>query len=102
MIATTHGGALASLETRADSLFPLPSRAGAKLAAYLDASRFERPTLVMDLDAVAERYAALAREIVDRLPPGVRERPFAQALAIKLYLDQKEPPTREFVDRVRG
>ncbi len=35
------------------------------------------------------RYADLAREIISRLPATVREDPFTQALAIKLYLDRE-------------
>jgi len=61
MFATSHGGAAAPLRTDSDSRFPLPSRAGAKIAAFLDANRFERPTLVLDIDRVAASYGALAR-----------------------------------------
>ncbi len=64
MIATSHGGAAASFPTYADSAVAAPSGAGDagdKLARFIDAARFERPTLVVDLDAVAERYRALAR-----------------------------------------
>ncbi len=71
MIATSHGGALASLDARfdsaADSASPLPARAGGKIARFLDAGQLERPTLVVDLDAVAERYLTLARGLTDDL-----------------------------------
>jgi len=61
MIATSHGGAApALLRTYTDSADRLPSQAGDRIAAYLDAHRFERPTLVLDIEAVAERYAALS------------------------------------------
>lgn len=63
MIATSHGGAAASLDARPDS-HALPA-APDRLAAFLEASRFERPTLVVDLDAVEARYAALARGLSD-------------------------------------
>jgi len=43
------------------------------------------------------RYEELALEIVQKLPPEWRENPFAQALSIKLYLDEK---TR-YTQRVR-
>jgi transglutaminase-like putative cysteine protease len=35
------------------------------------------------------RYAALAREIIGRLPEGKRADPFAQAVAIKLWMDEE-------------
>lgn len=34
------------------------------------------------------RYAELAREIVEKLPPERREDPFAQAVAVKLWMDE--------------
>jgi ornithine decarboxylase len=60
MLATSHGGAAAPLRTTSDSAFPRPSRAGGKIAAYLDAHRFERPTLVLDIDRIEASYRALA------------------------------------------
>jgi ornithine decarboxylase len=62
MIATSHGGAVpALLQNATDSVFRLPSLAGEKIATFLDRNRFERPTLVLDIDRVAERYGALSR-----------------------------------------
>jgi ornithine decarboxylase len=60
MFATTHGGASAA-HLRSDSAFAWPSLAGDKIASCLDQTRFDRPTLVLDIDRVAECYAALAR-----------------------------------------
>ncbi|HUF86902.1 MAG TPA: type III PLP-dependent enzyme, partial [Thermohalobaculum sp.] len=64
----------------------MPAPAGDRLAAFLDASRFERPTLVLDLDAVAARYAALARGLTDargaaRIHYAVKANPHPAVLA---------------------
>jgi ornithine decarboxylase len=62
MIAASHGGAVTALfQNATDSAFRLPSQAGEKIASFLDRNRFERPTLVLDIDRVAERYGALSR-----------------------------------------
>ena len=61
MIATSHGGAAAALlRSRPDPAFRLPSQAGEKIASFLDRNRFDRPTLVLDIDRVAERSPAPA------------------------------------------
>lgn len=51
-------GGLAAAETVCN-LHPASSALTPRLARYLDHARFERPTLVMDLDAVADRYRLL-------------------------------------------
>jgi ornithine decarboxylase len=62
MIAASHGGVLtAPFQNSTESAFHLPSAAGEKIASFLDQNRFERPTLVLDIDRVAERYGALSR-----------------------------------------
>jgi len=61
MIATSHADAAASLRSYSDSVFRQPSQAGNEIASFLDQVRLDRPTLVLDIDRVAERYGALAR-----------------------------------------
>ncbi|HSF94828.1 MAG TPA: type III PLP-dependent enzyme [Thermohalobaculum sp.] len=62
MLATTHGGALAAhRQFHSDSAFAQPSRVSGKIASFLDQYRFERPTLVLDIDQVARSYGALSR-----------------------------------------
>lgn len=41
------------------------------------------------------RYAALAQQLIAELPPTLRDDPFAQALKIKLYLDENMKYSRE-------
>ena len=83
MIATSHGGAAAALRpSRPDPGFRLPSRAGEKIACFLDRNRFERPTLVLDIDRVAERYRALARGLNGvRIHYAVKANPHPQVIA---------------------
>ena len=62
MLATSLGGASgAHLRSCSDSAFSLPSQASDKIASFLDQNRCERPTLVLDIDQIAQRYGALSR-----------------------------------------
>ncbi len=83
MIATSHGGAAAAHpRPRSDPAFRLPSQAGEKIAAFLDRNRFDRPTLVLDIDRVAERYGALARGLKGvRIHYAVKANPHPQVIA---------------------
>ena len=62
MIAASHGGAgtAQSLPLSDSSAWPALCASG-KIANYLNRNRFERPTLVLDIDQVAQRYRALSR-----------------------------------------
>ncbi len=83
MIATSHGGAAAAhSRSRSDPAFRLPSQAGEKIASFLDRNSFERPTLVLDIDHVAERYQALARGLKGvRIHYAVKANPHPQVIA---------------------
>ncbi len=83
MIATSHGGAAAALlRSRPDPAFRLPSQAGEKIASFLDRNRFDRPTLVLDIDRVAERYRALAGGLAGaRIYYAVKANPHPQVIA---------------------
>ncbi len=83
MIATSHGGAAAALlRSRPDPAFRLPSQAGEKIASFLDRNRFDRPTLVLDIDRVAERYRALAGGLAGaRIHYAVKANPHPQVIA---------------------
>ncbi len=83
MIATSHGGAAAALlRSRPESAFRAPSRAGEKIAAFLDRNSFERPTLVLDIDRVAERYGVLARGLKGaRIHYAVKANPHGRVIA---------------------
>jgi len=73
-------GGLAAADTVFD--FPVPSRLNARLAGYLAGARFERPTLVMDLDAVAERYRVLDAALMPaRIHYAVKANPAPELLA---------------------
>jgi len=83
MIATSPGGATAAhLRSGSDSAFRAPSRAGGKIACFLDRNSFERPTLVLDIDRVAERYQALARGLKGvRIHYAVKANPHPRVIA---------------------
>lgn len=86
MIATSHGGAqgaaIPPLSARPESDSPAPSRVGEKIARFLEANSFERPTLVMDLDAVEARYRALARGLGEaRIHYAVKANPHPEVVA---------------------
>ena len=83
MIATSHGGAAAArLRSRPDSALRLPSQAGEKIASFLDRNSFDRPTLVLDIDRVAERYGALALGLKGaRIHYAVKANPHPQVIA---------------------
>ncbi|MGB0498813.1 MAG: type III PLP-dependent enzyme [Rubricella sp.] len=59
MFASPVGDALSVPARRLRSDFSA-TRLGAKLAAHLDTHHYDRPTLVMDLDIVEDRYRALS------------------------------------------
>ncbi len=61
---------------------PAPTALSGRLAEYLADARFDRPTLVMDLDAVAERYRLLATALSPaHIHYAVKANPAPQLLA---------------------
>jgi ornithine decarboxylase len=88
MIATSHVGAgSAALQSCSDSGFRLPSQAGEKLSSFLDQNRFDRPTLVLDIDLVEARFRALQRGLKGaRIHYAVKANPHPEVIARLLRL----------------
>ena len=81
MLAFSHGGAQAASPRRFDT-FEADAPYGAKIAAFLDASRFERPTLVLDLDRVEAQYRALKAGLAGaRIHYAVKANPQPEVIA---------------------
>ena len=59
--AMTGGAAIAALAPHTSTHFFGAPFSGAKIAEFMDRTKFDRPTLVVDVDRVEARYQALSR-----------------------------------------
>ncbi|MEM1382564.1 MAG: type III PLP-dependent enzyme [Pseudomonadota bacterium] len=85
MYATYRGGAAASAAPIVDreTIKTCPRGTTARLAAYLDGRAFEHPTLVMDLERVAEQHRALASGLGDaHIHYAVKANPHPEIIAL--------------------